>query len=147
MKAILIDPVREQVTEVEYNGDYRHIYELLTDDENELDCCTFDVIRIDDREAIFVDDEGLLKMPRYFFKYEGYGQPLAGRGLVLGNDDEGETIATKLTADAVRARVAFTQLSVQGFKHIEGKVDHPLLGPNTPFVGSKPIFGPPDKEG
>ena len=41
MKAILIDPFDESVSEVEYNGDYKEIYNLA-------DCRTFDVVSLDD---------------------------------------------------------------------------------------------------
>ena len=36
MRAILIDPVAKTVREVEHDGDYREIYRLLSDPENDI---------------------------------------------------------------------------------------------------------------
>jgi len=53
MKAILINPFNQTITEVEYSGDYKEIYKLI-------ECSTFDCVNIDDDNTLFVDDEGLL---------------------------------------------------------------------------------------
>jgi hypothetical protein len=109
MKAYLIDPQAKTVTEVHYNGDFHQIYELI---EVEL----FTVVTIDDiGNAVFIDDEGLLNNPRYFFKLAGYLQPLAGKGLVLGTDDDGESVEPTISLEDVRGMVSFLEASVQGF--------------------------------
>lgn len=139
MKAILIDPFNETVTEVEHNGDYRHIYELLSHPEHPVDC--FTVVGIEHNDAIFVDDEGLLKDPKHFFVWEDYAQPLAGRGLVLGTNDEGDSISPKSKIEDVKKRVSFRHdIRVHDFESFEGVTDHPILGKNTPVFGSRPIF-------
>ena len=51
MKAILIDVKTQEVKEVEHDDTLQNIYNLV-------DCRTFDVVRIDDVNSIFVDDEG-----------------------------------------------------------------------------------------
>jgi len=87
MKAYLIDTPNRSITEVEYSGDYKHIYELI-------ECSTFDCVRFDKGDAVFVDDNGLINGPVYnFFGFKGYPNPLAGKGLILGSDEEGETTA------------------------------------------------------
>ena len=96
LRCILIDPVAKTVTESEYDGDnYKNIYKLLTDESNGLKVDTFDAVRIDEHNAIFVDDNGLLRVheggPEFYFRY-GKGSPLVGRGLIIGNDDEGESV-------------------------------------------------------
>lgn len=100
-KAILIDPVTETVTEVEWNGDFHHIYNLI-------DCNTYDLARINKHgDAIFVDDEGLFKEQQVFFIHADYPQPLAGKGLILGCDDQGESIAPHTTLAEVQGKVRF----------------------------------------
>lgn len=89
--AVLIDPATRSITEVEYDGDYKSIYKLIG-------ASCFDVVRIDRDDTIFVDDEGLLNgkgMRTGFFVYGNYPQPLAGKGLVLGTDEEGESVSTQ----------------------------------------------------
>ena len=90
MKAYLINSETKTITPVDYNGDYNTIY-------THIGCDLFDVVYANINEhriSVFVDDEGLLKNPQHFFILKGYGQPLAGNGLVLGDvDEEGETLA------------------------------------------------------
>jgi hypothetical protein len=91
MKAYLIDPFTQQVTQVEYNGDYHQIYKLI-------DCDTFDVARINNQgDGIFIDDEGLFKEEQMFFKYSSYPNPLAGKGLILGTDKQGNSIEPRIS--------------------------------------------------
>lgn len=101
MRSILIDPFTRTITEVEYSGDFKQIYELI-------DCDTYDCARINRQgDAIFVDDEGLFKeQEQKFFLHEDYPQPLAGKGLVLGCDMEnGESVAPHTTIGEVAAKV------------------------------------------
>jgi len=99
--AILIDPIARIVTEVTWNGDYKHIAQLA-------ECDTYDCARINAHgDGIFVDDEGLFKEQQCFFLHEDYPQPLAGKGLVLGCDEEGESVRPHTTLEEVRQRVRF----------------------------------------
>ena len=99
--AILIDPIARIVTEVMWNGHYKNIAELT-------DCDTYDCARINaEGDGIFVDDEGLFKEQQYFFWHEDYGQPLAGKGLVLGCDAGGESVTPHTTLEEVRKKVRF----------------------------------------
>jgi hypothetical protein len=138
MRAILIDPVSETVSEVEYNGDYKHIYELCG-----FEC--FTVIDLGKGETLFIDDEGLLKEQEHFFALEGplwaYPQPLAGRGLILGTDDDGESVATKLTLEAIRENVKWRKLLVAGFTPPRTYEDDDTpLGRATVIDSGRPIF-------
>lgn len=139
VRAILIDPVTQTCTEVEHDADnYRGIYTLLSDPEHGLNVSCFDVVRLDRGDAIYVDDEGLLKDPKYFFVWKDYPTPLAGRGLILGSDYEGETQSAQTTLDKVRQQITFPQLKVTGFKSEEGPTDwhgHTAWG-----ISTQPLF-------
>lgn len=129
VKALLIDPYRGTITEVDHDADdYRNIYAWLSgvgDPTKVGDPQTNPPHTVDDFEAfyargqlpegdaIFIDGEGMLKGPVAFFLFDG--QPLAGRGLVLGSDNQGETQACKLTFDECADRVRF----VAGLHDIE----------------------------
>ncbi len=95
MRGILINPFDQTIKEVVYTGDYREVYSLI-------DCSTFDIVRVSDADDMFIDDEGLLKDNRYF---SWSGRNFAGKGLILGHDDEGETIATTYDLQEVVDRV------------------------------------------
>jgi hypothetical protein len=77
MLAILIDPFTETIEVVDYSGDWQDISTLL-------ECSLFTTIDLGDSDTLYVDDEGLYVEDQRFFNLEGYPQPLAGRGLVLG---------------------------------------------------------------
>lgn len=106
MKAILIDAFEKQVREVEYDGSLESAYSLLR-------CDTIDVIRVDDRNDMIVDDNGLLvheEDDSPFIAFPG-GQKIAGSALVVGvADDNGDTTATSLTAEFIEDAVKFTTL-------------------------------------
>jgi hypothetical protein len=98
MKGILIDAVNREVKEVEISG--------LEDMQKAVD--GYITIGVDfGDDTLFVDDEGLLKGPEHFFVYEGAHQPFAGSGLILGTDQDGESVDTTMTVEQVRASVSF----------------------------------------
>ena len=107
MKAILIDVYEKEIREVDYDGTLDFIYFNLA-------CRTFDVVRVDDVNSIFVDDEGILK-DNLYFEYSASDRvfQLAGNGLILGVDDEGNSISPTLTVEDVKGKVNFLP---EGFK-------------------------------
>lgn len=110
MKAYLIDPVAKTITEVEHEDNYKHIYTLLSGPNAagaEVAVDLFTVVNIEGDDAIFIDDEGLLKADQAFFKFADFHQPLAGRGLVLGTNDEGDSTSPKCTIDWLRERISW----------------------------------------
>ena len=102
MKAILIDVIKQEIKEVEHDDTLKSIYNLV-------DCGTFDVVRIDAVNSIYVDDEGLFIEDQLYFNYKGTTDSvsLAGNGLVLGVDEEGETTPPSLTLKEVEQAVTF----------------------------------------
>lgn len=113
MKAILIDPFEQTIKEVEYSGDWKQICELIG-----AEC--FDTARISRTDSIFVDDCGLLNNPTHFFQHQDYHSPLAGKGLILGCDSEGESISPKTTVEEVSRKVTFATLLQIQFAQLLG---------------------------
>jgi len=107
MKAILIDVKNQEIKEVEHDNTLQNIYDLI-------DCRTFDLVMIDTVNNIFVDDEGILK-DNLYFEYSGSDRvfQLAGNGLILGVDDEGDSTSPTLTVEDVEGKVRFLP---EGFK-------------------------------
>ena len=100
MRAILIDPFNQTVTQIEYDGNFESIYKLI-----DADC--FDCARITKMDGIFVDDGGLLKDPTHFFLHSEYPSPLAGKGLIVGCDYNGDSADTATNAEETKAKVRF----------------------------------------
>jgi hypothetical protein len=138
MRAIVIDSVNQVIREDEYNGNYKDIYRL-----GGFDLMT--AIELGNGETLFIDDEGLLHDVTDYFILHGpdysYPQPLAGNGVILGCDDEGESIATKLSIEALNRNVQFAKLRCVGFTPpTEQEIDHPVFGKTTMLDTGKPIF-------
>lgn len=98
MRAYLINPEDRTVEQVDYDGNYKSIYTFIGAD-------TFDVVGMEKGDGIYVDDEGLLKGPALFFHVRGMDTPLAGKGLVLGTDNDGESVEPKILLETLRQRV------------------------------------------
>ena len=106
MKAILIDPCNETITEVKYDGNYKTIQKMIG-------CFIFDIARFNDDtgDGIYIDDEGMFSKDRHFFVvYPATGAPtiLAGKGLALGCDlATGESKSLACSFDELANRIAF----------------------------------------
>jgi hypothetical protein len=96
----LIDPAAQSITPWAYNGDYRTIRAALR-----IGASPFTIVYLPNRDCIFVDDEGLLKPLDWFFAVKGYPQPIAGRGLVLGTDRNGESVAARTTLEELERSI------------------------------------------
>ena len=105
MLSFLIDPQLKKV--------FPHFHP--EDDDNwkaiapAMDCHTFScVYPADFPDTLYVDDEGLIHNgPKHFYQFDGVPQPLVGKSLVLGCDDQGETINAQSTLEDVTRRVRF----------------------------------------
>ena len=105
MKAILIDPILKEVKEVDYSGNYEDIYKLI-------ECRTFDIVRIPvGSDGIYIDDEGLFAplQFRWEYRYNRIHPPirLVNKGLVLGCDDEGDSISPDSTVESIRRSITW----------------------------------------
>lgn len=114
VRAILIDPFACTVSDVETDADdHRDLYRLLSHETMTVDLfdrCYFDGLA--ERDALFFDDEGLLKPCARFFTIVSKSHqrpvagPLAGKGIVIGADGHGhsQAAATPLKYIAERAQ-------------------------------------------
>jgi hypothetical protein len=117
----LIDPQAQQISRIEMPADSRGNLDTMY---QVIGCELVEVAYINDqRDGVFVDEEGLLKPQQYFFFIEGGHQPLAGRGVVLGCDEEGETVAPTVTLDWLRAHTAFVHRLGHGLTAISSPAE------------------------
>ena len=117
MKAILIDPVTEGIFEVDHDPHkWGDLHGWLSDLARGVEVRSDTYVTINKTNKVFVDEEGMLKNPKHFFRLRGARlpngdidhEPIAGRGLVLGcREKDGRPVDTTLTVDNVRALVTF----------------------------------------
>lgn len=110
MKGILINPHEETITEVEYSGNYKEIYDII-------DCRTFDCVRLTIENDMYVDDEGLLINNQKYFSIKD--RNYAGKALLLAHDDEGESIATTFTLQEAKDMVQWLPDSYKAEPYME----------------------------
>lgn len=103
MKVYQIDPFTKEIRAVEHDGSLESIRNLTK-------CDVVTVVRIShEGDFIYVDDEGLLKPfdTQQFFKLSTYAQPLAGFGLVVGSDEDGNDVPPSIGIEALRSMISF----------------------------------------
>ena len=107
MKAILIDAENFEVKEIDLEVD--EVNEVVIEDiSKHLKCSHFDVARIGNGDAIFVDDEGLLRNGvQPAFQHKDYHSLLVGNGVVLGSGSMGESLPPKTTVEEIRDSIQF----------------------------------------
>jgi hypothetical protein len=98
---LLIDPFEQIVTRVELSED-----STLADAKKFMQLeGPIDIVTLTDDTMVIVDDEGLLKDEvlggQRYFKLSEFHQPLAGRAIIVGYDDEGATISGSYNADTI----------------------------------------------
>jgi hypothetical protein len=96
----LIDPAAWRIAPWPYNGDWRTIAPAIRIGQS-----PFTIVEIGDGDVIYVDDEGLLKPLDWFFAVKGGHQPFAGCGLVLGSNEEGDTVSAKIPLEELKRRI------------------------------------------
>jgi hypothetical protein len=99
MKAILIDPFKRDISDVEFEGEtLAALYKLI-------DCTTVTAVSLtfdDQVVSLFLDDEGLFVNDQRFWSIFQYPEPLAGRAVILGFDaSNGESLDTPIDAARV----------------------------------------------
>jgi hypothetical protein len=102
-KAILIDVTNQSVTETTIDH-YTEIYDRIGNG-----CSCFCVpIQFDNGDALYSDDEGLLheEMTGCFIM-DDWDYPLVGNAVILGSDDEGESVSCQSITEDIRSRVKF----------------------------------------
>ena len=105
MKALLIDSKNRVVKQIE-------IGEHFTEISKAIDCDVFSCPHVlENEDTLYCDDEGLLKGPENFFLLDSYPQPIAGNGLILGCDEEGESIDAKTSIFELSNRVTFMDVN------------------------------------
>ena len=113
MKAILIDPKHRAIMQIDYNGDYKTIYEHLSFTNsfgNSHKVRTFDIVRTPTGgDGIYVDDEGLYAPAEdkhwYNIRYNDQDMMLVNRSLVIGCDDEGDSKDCVSTVEDIKGRI------------------------------------------
>tara|TARA_R100001224_G_C3959867_1_gene128725 strand:+ start:35 stop:481 length:447 start_codon:yes stop_codon:yes gene_type:complete len=105
MRAILIQPEQESIRHISYDGDYKSIYRILG-------CTTYEVVYpFENGDTLFIDERGLLNESNFAFDILGsnelWDRTYLGSAMILGVDDEGESIECKSKLDDIKSMIKF----------------------------------------
>lgn len=126
MRAILIDPTTETVTEIEVQK-FKDLYRIC-------ECTMVEAVRMPAGHQLWLDEEGLLKPePKPFFQVPWYPQPLCGKAVLLGTDARGEIDDAEPNLVGFELVVSFPNVRFVGFHDTESIEDHPIFGPVNVF--------------
>ena len=118
-KALMIDPFDQSTSVVDLAvDDYGSI---LGSSKAVMDCSTIDIITLNDKHMAIVDDEGLLRNDTRYSKLAEYPQPVAGRILVVGYDEDGESCS--VDNDYVKELRKTTRFLSVDFEGVEPKFE------------------------
>ena len=118
-KALMIDPFDQSTSVVDLAvDDYGSI---LGSSKAVMDCSTIDIITLNDKHMAIVDDEGLLRNDTRYSKLAEYHQPLAGKLLILGYDEDGESCS--VDNDYVKELRKTTRFLSVDFEGVEPKFE------------------------
>jgi len=111
-KAILINAKAQTVTQVEVGEGIQDIYK-------HLNCHTFDVVNLGCSVGCYVDDEGLLKAAYIDddgekhnmngFRFKGKDTPIMGNGLIMGTNNEGESVDSPVSVEQITNVLTFVE--------------------------------------
>lgn len=111
MRAILIDPATRTIEEVEHDGDWQQIGRLISyRGEQE----TFTIVELDGNAVLYLDDNGLCKDELSTFHWGLYAPVLAGKGLILDTNVDGDTVGTTYPLELVRNQVTWSNKLTTG---------------------------------
>ena len=107
MRGILINPWTKEITEVQVEEGLQAMYVLLSNPAPEVrvDCFAIGFMW-QNGDTLYVDDEGLFKA-QAFFSVNGQAQAMTGRGLILGSDDEGNSVDIKSSLTDIQNEIRF----------------------------------------
>lgn len=118
MKAIKIDSENQKLEYVELSSDYHDIYKVLG-----LGCEMFECpIIFENNDTLYVDEEGLLRGPaKCGFTMElpdGTFWQIIGNGLIIGTDNEGNSVDVVGTIDTYSAYIGWLNIvAAQNYQH------------------------------
>jgi len=86
LRAILIDPFKEKIRVA-----HPPLDDYMSEIKEWMEVSCIDIVTLDDRNMMIVDDEGLLKNPNRYFRWVPNNYNYAGRAVIVGYDEDGET--------------------------------------------------------
>ena len=86
LRAILIDPFKEKIRVA-----YPPLDNYMSEIKKWMEVSCIDIVTLDDSNMMIIDDNGLLKNPNRYFHWVPHNHNYAGRAVIVGYNQDGET--------------------------------------------------------
>lgn len=104
-KAILINSEKKTLSYIQLSDDNNDIYKAIGNN-----CCLFCIpVQFENMDSLFADDESLLRHNdiKGGFIMDDWSTPIVGNAVIIGTDDEGDSIDCKTTIDDIKGKIRF----------------------------------------
>jgi hypothetical protein len=112
MKALLINSTQKTITEIDLDKGLDPIYKAIG---NGCNCFACPVV-FDNGDTLYVDDEGLFKQQEGAFMFPNWAYPIVGNAVIVGCDDEGESVDAKSTPQDFSDIMWLNQAQVENYQ-------------------------------
>lgn len=111
---ILIDPFARTVVPVtdDKDWDYRTIYRWIECEDRGFTCVYLE------KDCLYLDDMGLYQGYEDYFTIGSYPHSMCGKGVLLGVDEEGETIDARMSVEILTGLIKWRKDRVIGMRTV-----------------------------
>lgn len=96
MKAILINPETQTISEIQIDGGLESMYKAM-------DCEMIEApVNFDNDDTLYCDEEGLFKPQKGGIIAKDWCMPILGKVLIVGSDDEGNSVDVRGTIETYK---------------------------------------------
>jgi hypothetical protein len=106
-KAIKINAELQTIEFVTLGNDYKEIYPIIGEQCTLFAC----PITFDNQDTMYVDDEGLFQGYKHGFMMRGWDYPILGNAVILGTDEEGNSVDAKSLIDDFKGQLVFLEIN------------------------------------
>jgi hypothetical protein len=114
MKAIKIDVEKREVRFIEIESELQPMYEAIGNGCS----CISSVISYENEDTMYADDEALLNPEKIKggFMYPDWQFPIVSNVIILGTDEEGNSVDCKSTLAQIKSNLRFISLENPNFQ-------------------------------
>ena len=114
-KAIKINSELQTLEFVTLGNDYKEIYPIIGEKCTMFAC----PIIFDNDDTMYVDDDGMFQGYKYGFMMRDWQYPILGNAVILGTDDEGDSVDAKSLIEDFKGELVFVEFKNNTYDFIK----------------------------
>ena len=115
MRVLKVNVVTQQIEEVEYNGNFKEIYNIIGNGCNTFEC----PVTLDNEDTFYCDEEGLFHDNIGGWKMKNFAYPIVGNSVLIGtNLNNGESVDAVTTKEELEKMIIWVDKQTAQ-KHID----------------------------